>query len=253
VWQVDESGSPTFDEGVIPTVVHEFCHSYCNHLVDAHEDALRGAGTALWPKVADAMRQQAYGNWQTMLRESLVRASVIRYQAAQGGPVAEQREAREQEQRSFLWAKDLADLLAEYESSREQFPDLAAFMPRVVAFFDDYAATFEQREAEHPKVVAMVPANGADDVDPGLSSIVITFDRPMRAGSWSFVGGGPSYPKTTGQPSYDDECKVLTLPVQLEPDHDYELWLNRGQYDSFRSASGKVLRPVHVRFKTRRR
>jgi len=45
---------------------------------------------------------------------------------------------------------------------------------------------------------------------------------------------------------------VLTIPVELEPDHDYELWLNRGHYDSFQGREGVALESVHVTFRTRR-
>ena len=251
VWQTDDDGAPAFDEKVVPTVIHEFCHSYCNRLVDAHWGALEGSADALWPHVADQMRQQAYGNARTMMRESLVRACVVRYEAATGGPRKRLFEVRAQERRGFLWTGGLSDLLAEYEASRDDHPTLDAFMPKVAKWFADYAARFDERLAAFPTVVAITPENGAIDVDPGLRAITVTFDREMMDGAWAFVGGGPKYPKTTGKPSYDEACKVVTLPVQLEPSHDYELWLNRGKFDSFRSADGDVLRPVRVRFRTR--
>ena len=61
---------------MVPYVVHEFCHSYANALVDAHMERLQGPGDVLWGLVADAMRRQAYGSSGTMLRESLVRAAL---------------------------------------------------------------------------------------------------------------------------------------------------------------------------------
>src|SRR6185503_20662834 len=73
VWETDADGKPTFGEDVVPTVVHEFCHSYCNPLVDARMDEMAESARKLWPGVAEAMGNQAYGNPETMLRESLVR------------------------------------------------------------------------------------------------------------------------------------------------------------------------------------
>ena len=96
----------------------------------------------------------------------------------------------------------------------------------------------------------MTPVNGAEDVDPDLTELVVTFDRPMRDGAWAVVGGGPNFPKMTGQPSYDAARKVLTVPVELKPGWRYELWLNRGRYDSFQSAEGVKLQPVRVTFAT---
>ena len=250
VWKTDDEGLPVFGEDVILTVVHEFCHSYCNHLIDAHEEAMAASGKQLFAHVADAMRKQAYGNWQTMLKESLVRACVIRYAAITKGPRARQLEVGNQKARSFHWAGELSDLLADYEDDRDTYPTLADFMPKIVTFFDEYAPQFEQRLARAPRVVAMVPENGARDVDPDTDSIVVTFSKKMADKSWAFVGGGPKFPKTTGKPSYDAARKVLTLPVKLQPGHEYEFWLNRGKYNSFRSADGHVLQSVHVTFRT---
>ena len=44
--------------------------------------AMLGGEIFFLPAVAAQMKKQAYGNWKTMLYESLVRASVVRYMAA---------------------------------------------------------------------------------------------------------------------------------------------------------------------------
>ena len=66
-------------------MVHEFCHSYCNPLVDKHTAELQDSAIKIYKRVRKAMSQMAYGNWQTMMRESLVRACVIRYLLAKFG------------------------------------------------------------------------------------------------------------------------------------------------------------------------
>ena len=165
------------------------------------------------------------------------------------------REIRDQVDRGFHWMPELAGLLAEYESQRDRYPDLATFFPRVIAFFDQYAPAFAERMARQaaaaPRIVRMIPANGAEDVDPSLAEMVITFDRPMRDQSWSVVGGGPHFPELVGRPSFDETRTVLTVAIRLKPGWSYELWLNRGRYSSFRSADGVPLEPVHVTFSTR--
>jgi hypothetical protein len=149
---------------------------------------------------------------------------------------------------------ELADVLAEYEADRKDYPTLDSFMPRIVAFFDDYAPRFAKKEAARrvriPKVVSMDPSNGAANVDAGLEWIRVTFDRPMKDGSWSFVGGGPRFPETRGQPSYDATRTTITLPVRLKPNWDYEFWLNSGMFTGFRSEDGVPLESVHVTFRT---
>lgn len=260
VWLTDDVGLPRFDDSVLSTVAHEFCHSYVNPIVDASRSELRKAGEALFAIVESEMRQQAYGDWTTMMRESLVRACVVRYVRATRGEEAAAAEVREQIARSFHWTGPLADLLAEYERGRqagggepagERFEE---FMPRIAAYFDDYAPRFEAEqaalEARRPKIVAMTPAPGAVDVDPALAAITITFDRPMRA-EWSIVGGGEDYPEVAGTIAYDPSATVLTVPVRLRADWTYRFWLNRGRYQNFRSADDVPLAPVEVEFTTR--
>jgi len=36
VWQTDKQGLPEFTGDALPTVIHEFCHSYANPLVERH-------------------------------------------------------------------------------------------------------------------------------------------------------------------------------------------------------------------------
>jgi len=143
VWMTDYVGRPRFDTTVVDTIIHEFCHSYTNSIVDRHEEALRPSGEAIFPHVADVMRKQAYGNWKTMMYESLVRASVIRYLAKHSPRAIMLREIGRQNQRGFVWVEDLAGLLAEYEQQRDKYATLDSFAPEIVAFFEDYAREFE--------------------------------------------------------------------------------------------------------------
>ncbi len=249
VWKWDEQGGPIFEE-VADTVAHELVHSYTNPLVDEFEAQLEPAGKELFAVVQDQMVSQAYSSWKTMVYESLVRASVLRYVAASQGVDAAQAAAKEEHRRGFTWVGALAELLAEYEGSREQHPDLASFMPRVVSFFGEQPAVLRALDATRPHIVSMTPANGAQDVDPSISAVTVSFDRPMTDKSWAVVGGGPRYPEHPGEASYDEACQVLTIPVRLEPGHAYEFWLNYGEFDSFRSAKGVPLVPVRVRFRT---
>jgi hypothetical protein len=119
-------------------------------------------------------------------------------------------------------------------------------VPKIVAFFD----AWKTEQPDRPQVAAMVPENGSSTVDPGVTEIRVTFDRAMNTGGFSFVGDGPTFPKMTGRPSWDAAGKVTTLPVKLEPNHRYEFWLNRGQYQAFRSAKGVPLESVRVTFRT---
>jgi hypothetical protein len=134
-------GEPKFDKLMLPTVIHEFCHSYANKIVDAHTLQLEKPGEKIFEKVREKMERMAYGNWQTMMRESLVRACVVRYMAATEGPEAAQKQIMREIERSFLWMQELSDLLVQYEQNRDKYKTLDTFFPKVVDFFNNYEMT----------------------------------------------------------------------------------------------------------------
>ncbi len=253
-WSPDKQGDPQFDKSMLSTVIHEFCHSYANAVIDAHADQLEPAGTALYEHVSDAMRRQAYGNWKTMMYESLVRACTIRYARQHQSPADARRQAANDRSRQFLWIDELETLLGQYEQNREQFPTLDQFAPQIVAFFNSYSQQFVAKQAEvdaqRPQIVTMMPTNGATDVDPALTELKVVFDRPMQDGAWSLVGRGPNFPEITGKPSYDDTRKIWSVAIKLKPNWSYKCMLNSDRFTSFRSEQGVPLKPVSVTFQT---
>jgi hypothetical protein len=167
------------------------------------------------------------------------------------GAAKAKEQARAEEARGFRWTSALADLLAEYERDRKTYPDLDAFAPRLIAFFVAEAASHEASEENSPEVVSIEPGNGATDVDPSASVIKVTFDRPMKNLSWSVLGDGPQFPTANGEPSYDRERKVFSLPVKLEPGKTYHFGLNGPSNYGFQSEDGVPLPPIVVSFTTR--
>jgi len=243
----DNDGFPFFNNSILPTVVHEFCHSYANPLVDKYESQLKKAAQTIYPYVAQAMKQQHYLDWKIMMAESLVRACTIRYVLAVNGQEAAEKQILQEINNKFLWIEELSHLLGEYETQRKKYPTLDSFFPRIIAFLNQFAGEMKNT----PKIVSMIPANGAADVDPHLQSITINFDRPMRDHSWSIVGGGSNFPQINGKPYYHSKKMIISIPVKLKPGWQYEFWLNSEKYQGFVSAQGVPLVPVLVRFKTR--
>ena len=142
-WTAD--GKPRYDAGVIPTIVHEFTHSFANPVVYAHWTTLEPALERLYRPIAAAMSKQAYSSAQTYACESLVRACVTRHAARHGGPEAMRRQIEYEQSRGFAYTGELAELLARYEAERERYPDLGAFAPELARFF---AAKAEQIPVE---------------------------------------------------------------------------------------------------------
>jgi hypothetical protein len=140
VWDADPAGMPRFATSVIPTVVHEFGHSHVNPLVNRRLADFERAGRKLFARSEQTMRRQAYGQWETVIYESLVRATVVRYRNAHDGPLAAMAEVLEQTSRGFVWTGELSKLLDQYESDRKTYPYFEDFMPRIVEFFDEYTS-----------------------------------------------------------------------------------------------------------------
>jgi hypothetical protein len=145
-WRVDWLGwgNPTFSPGVISTVVHEFSHSYCNPLVEKYMKGFEPFGEKYFPRVGKKMKSQAYGNWQTMMRESLVRVCEVRYAMANGGKERARQAANYNIGRGFHWTKELSELLDLYEKQRDKYRTLEDFMPEIVKFFQNYDGPPEQ-------------------------------------------------------------------------------------------------------------
>jgi hypothetical protein len=103
-----------------------------------------------------------------------------------------------------------------------------------------------------PVVAATQPVNGATGVDTALASISVTFDREMTDKSWSWAyESQDSFPELAGQPSYDKELKVNTLPVKLKPGTAYVIWINTSKLQGFKSKEGVPATPYKFTFTTK--
>ena len=149
VVQTDKQGLPEFTRDIpwVATVVHEFCHSYANPLIERHLPELQASGDALFEQVAGRMRSQAYSNGYTLLCESLVRACVIRYVRQYEGEDAARRAIQAEKGHGFLWMQEMSDLLGEYEAHRDRYPTLEDFSPRLVAFFAESAKNLPKTQS----------------------------------------------------------------------------------------------------------
>jgi hypothetical protein len=142
VWQTDKQGLPRFTRDALGIVVHEFCHSYANPLIERHWAELQAPGDALFERVAGqihAYSQGSYNSGQILLKESLVRVCVIRYMRQYQGEEAARYLIQTEKRNGFLWMAELSDLLGDYEAHRDRYPTLEEFSPRLVAFFTEAA------------------------------------------------------------------------------------------------------------------
>jgi len=102
-----------------------------------------------------------------------------------------------------------------------------------------------------PSVVRTVPATGSTNVDPATTNLRVTFDKPMAAGSWSWVyENKDEFPKITGSPRYLADNKTAVLPVKLEPTRRYTIWINTSRFQNFKDQSGNPTEPFKLTFET---
>lgn len=104
-------------------------------------------------------------------------------------------------------------------------------------------------EGATPQVLATTPTLGQWNVPADLDRIVVQWDRPMSTRSWSWCGGGYSYPQVNERPFFVDEYTAV-LPVTLEPQHTYSIGINCASARNFRSADGVAAEPLQLQFVT---
>jgi hypothetical protein len=119
-------------------VWHEFSHSFVNPLTRLHlEHVQRHA--ALYEPIADVMRRQAYGNWESTVNEHIVRAVTTRLAYLHHGPDAGERALHGEQQRGFSYVTALCAALERYEADRDTWPTLRDFYPELVAALAELA------------------------------------------------------------------------------------------------------------------
>jgi len=130
---------------------------------------------------------------------------------------------------------------------------LSATMPLLVSACGAPGA--EDGWAENaPTVVESVPAAGDMAVDSSLGEVTVTFSEAMEISGWSWVTeDGHSVPSVDGIPFYADEWTAV-LPVNLEPNTMYAVWVNSPDDASLRkfaSADGIAAKAYRINFHTR--
>jgi hypothetical protein len=256
-WQTDSAGLPVYSDRTLPTIIHEFNHSFVNHLVSARWEQFNASGSKVFQQVGSRMRNLAYGTPLVAVQESLVRAAVLRYTFEHEAQIQATMSALERESNSgFLWMDELFALLGVYENSRSSYPTFRSFIPIIEAYYSDLAKRIDVKavklEEMKPRVAAIAPFNnGAQDVDPEITQITITFDKPLNVKNYSFSFGelGKEHHPIEKVLGFNETGTAITLQVKLKPDWEYEFVLTDL---SFRSKDGYPLKPYTVKFKTKK-
>lgn len=254
--QADDAGLPLYGERQLPIIIHEFSHSFINHLFFARVNEFKPAGEKIFASVKEKLRLAGYGNWDSTVIESLVGAAVIRYTFEHDtDPETSFRQISYERYKGFIWINDLVTLLGAYENSRKNYPTFNSFFPLTVGYFNDLSKHIERDakifEQVSPRVTSVSPfSNGAQDVNSNTTQLTLTFDRPLdMAARYSInrgSGGAEHYPivQIIG---FNESGTALTVEVKLKPDWEYEFVLTGS---AFRTKDGYPLQTYNVKFKT---
>jgi len=146
-WDIDSTNLPVYDvENCMPTLIHEFNHSYVNHLTSAYAPDIEVSGKKLFELVKSGMGNQHYTWWQSMMNEALVRASVIRYIMKHNPDrTASRNQLITELGYGFYWMKELVELLGDYEKNRSKYPTFESYMPVIAEFYTKLASESETK------------------------------------------------------------------------------------------------------------
>lgn len=240
--QTDRKDNPIFRKGaLLPILVHEFCHPYCNPLDAQHWEVLSARSTELFELNKEQLARQAYSTPRIMLDETFVRSCVIRYLLAHY-PTAISKDALvdNEVRQGFLLVPDVVEVLGRYEQHQDRYGTIEAFMPeyaRCVNSFDVAACrqALEEGQNQKPTYTCNI-VDGATDIPSGEVQIVITFSKPMQPvvslGYGRGVGSFPPLAQGAQSVKWNEEQTEQRISVRLEPHTTYSFSINRDRYRS---------------------
>ncbi len=104
-----------------------------------------------------------------------------------------------------------------------------------------------------PSVVKTVPQAGDTTVDPGLTEVSVTFSKDMLTKEmWSWCSQSPdTFPKIDkSKIRFLKDKRTCVLPVTLEPDRTYVIWINTQKHTHFQDTERNPAIPYLLVFQT---
>lgn len=133
--------------------------------------------------------------------------------------------------------------------SRWEFYVMMSLLVAVTVAVGLFGGAEKQPAPSAPNVVDTYPASG-QTIIPGPVVLRVTFDRPMRAQSYSFVQrSAETYPDCdTAAPVQSADGRTFTLRCRTRPGRHYEVWFNDPRYRGFMDRDGVPAVPFELRF-----
>jgi Domain of unknown function (DUF4932) len=257
---MNDKGIPVFyEEEQIPTIIHEFCHSFINPLMEENFNTMSFAGNELFEFTQKEMNRLAYGDSKTLLNESLVRACVIKYMQEHQYNDSEISIAKISNKKiGFYWISELVKIFDHYQLNREKYITMQDFIPSLKEFFitasnnkEELKSNFQLNKAN---VISSSPKLNEQNVSPEIDKISFTFDSELIKG---YYGIGPTrnqkeefpeYPNKDSLFVFSDNNRTITInSVKLKPNTEYKI---RVIGKMFNTQSDNVSNDYILKFRT---
>jgi len=237
VGDIDQEGNALFYEDELgPTVVHEFLHSYINPFTRSNISKLSTSADNIYGATIDEMNKLAYGDGETVINESLVRACVIQYMNDNGYKKEEIIfESIYNKRIGFYWITGLVNSINTYKKNRDKYPQFTDYAIDISEFFNSISQKSDVLKQEFEKTKASVIKTSPERnmiVSHETNEISFTLDQPLLK---EFYGFGPVYKQAELFPEYSDEDnnfiysedeKTITITnVSLLPNKSYRIKL----------------------------
>ena len=130
-------------------------------------------------------------------------------------------------EKGFIWIDELVNSLFVYEKNRNKYPTLRSYMPEIVKLQNSLSPKeiYKKFEKNCPAIIGTNIKNGAKNINPSITEIVVMFDKPMYPDAL-----GTSYGKKAEDdyiPNFTDyywkNDKELVLKVTLLPNKEYSV------------------------------
>ncbi len=256
IQHIDSLGVPYYNQKAIPTIIHEFNHSFCNPLILLYFRDMEPHADKFYELVKDKMQAQHYGSSKTMLYESLVRACVINYyQYMKASDSRIKGMIYTEKSKGFIWIEELFNLLTVYENSRDKYLTLKDYMPEIVKMHNSLSPKTLATEFDRncPSIIYSNIKNGSRKVDPKINILTVRFDKLMdNAFNGSSYGKRgeklfPDFPEKVVA-RWDSTNYEWSIPVILKPEREYSISF---PYQFFKDKNGYPLKNTfYLDFKT---
>ncbi|MBO9618221.1 MAG: DUF4932 domain-containing protein [Niabella sp.] len=231
-WQTDSLGMADFSiDSYFPTLLHEFNHSFVNYLLNKDPKPFKESCAIIYDKVKEKMNNAAYGSWETMFSEALVRATVIKYMKDHRFSKEEiLNQINEELNNGFLWIEDLVAELERYDKQRNTYPTLESYFPQLALAYNVYAKNMNTYITKYifegAKFASITEfSNGDQNVDASLKQITINFDKPFSGAHFIRPGEkGKAFPSFT-KLTYSGNKRSVILDCALERNKEYQFVL----------------------------